>query len=163
MAGRRLHLQRYGLTNVNYQYLGAYRFKVVVSDPDDTGADPNVFLFLRHPPDPNTQVVFDEFHAIASPADMVDYPVGEPNEQTTYPFFRWHEVILDFRSISLVDGETQQCGLHEKTWQTIIREIGILLEALDKMDELVLLEEVDVGAPAGESAGSQSSGSSQSG
>lgn len=155
MATRRLLLQRYGLTNVNFLYLGAYRLKIVASDAENTGADPNIFLFLRRLPDTDTGVVYDDFHALASPADMAEYPIGEPSDQTTYPFFRYHTLILDFRATALA----------EKSWQTIVKEVDVLLKSLDRLDQLVEVETVTVGTPsdAGNSASSTGSESSQSG
>ena len=152
MASRRLRLRRFAVTNVNFQFLGAYRLKVVVDDPEDSGADPNVFLFLRRPPDPVTGAVLDDFHAITSPADLAEYPEGQPSDTTTYPFFRRNEIVLDFRNVSLAD----------QVWLTVLREVGVLQRALDVLDELVQVDEVMVGEPAG-AGGSSSSGSSQSG
>lgn len=149
---RRLHLKKYTLGNVNYLYLGAYRLKIEARDTEDTGADPNVFLFLRRPLDPVTGLVLDEFHAIASPADMVEYPESEPSDKTTYPFFRARDLTLDFRAESMADD----------AWQTIVREVGVLLISLDRMDTLVLAEEVNVGNPATDGGSSASVSESQS-
>lgn len=152
MAGRRLRLRRYAVANVNFQRLGAYRLRVVADDPENTGADPNVFLFLRRPPDPVTGQVLDDFHAIASPADLAEYPVGEPSPQTTYPFFRYDQVVLDLRGVALAD----------EVWLAVLREVGVLQRALDKLDELVVVDEQMVGEPGGPDAGGASSGSSGS-
>lgn len=133
---RRLLLTRRELTEVNYQQLGAFRLRVEVTDPDNTGADPYVFLFLRGPLNPYDQTTQDDFHAVASPVDMAEYPVGEPNNATPYPFFRLDYVELDFRA-------TKQA---QDTWVLIVAEIDNLLRALDRMEDLVVVEEQWVGS-----------------
>jgi hypothetical protein len=138
MAGRRLKLVRKAVTQVNYQFLGAYRLRIEVSDPDNTGADPNVFLFLRRPVNPYNQEVLDDFHAIASPVDLAEYPVGEPNALTTYPFYRIDFIELDFRSTAQAND----------TWTLIVAEVDALLRALDRLDALEVVEETYVGADA---------------
>lgn len=147
MAGRRLKLTRKAVTQVNYQHLGAYRLRIEVSDPDNTGADPNVFLFLRRPINPYDQTTLDDFMAIASPVDLAEYPVGEPNELTTYPIFRLDYVELDFRA-------TVQA---EQTWVLVVAEVDALLRALDRLDSLEVIEETYVGNTS--DVGNSSSGS----
>lgn len=134
---RRLKLTRSQLVEVNYQYLGAFRLRVEVSDPSGSGADPYVFLYNRRPLDPYTNTADDDFMAIASPGDMAEYPVGQPRAGTTYPFFRTNVVELDFRA-------TEQA---EETWALIVLEVGNLCKILDRMDQLVPTAELWVGAP----------------
>lgn len=151
MAGRRLKLVRKAVTQVNYQFLGAYRLRIEVSDPGNTGADPYVFLYLRRPVNPYNGDVLDDFHAIASPVDLAEYPVGEPNALTTYPFYRIDFIELDFRS-------TEQAN---DTWTLIVAEVDALLRALDRLDTLEVVEETFVGADAdtGNSASNSNSNS----
>lgn len=136
MAGLRLKITRKQLTQVNYQYLGAFRLRVEVSDADNTGADPHVFLFLRRPINPYDHSVLDDFLAVASPVDLAEYPVGEPRDGTTYPIFRLDYVELDFRATSQA----------EETWLLIVQEVDTLLKAMNRMEQLVVVEETWVGA-----------------
>jgi hypothetical protein len=133
---RRLKLTKYQVTEVNYQFLGAFRLRVEVTDPTDSGADPYVFVYNRRPVNPYNQEVTDDFHAVASPGDLAEYPVGEPNGQTAYPFFRLDYVELDFRS-------TEQA---ERVWQLIVAEVDVLMKSLDRMETLVPTDETWVGA-----------------
>lgn len=144
---RRLKLTRSQLTEVNFQYLGAFRLRVEASDPTDSGADPYIFLYNRRPLNPYDQTAADDFMAVASPGDLAEYPVGEPDGRTTYPIFRLDYVELDFRS-------TEQA---EKVWLLIVAEADTLMKALDRMEQLVPTEEVWVGAAP--DAGSSESGS----
>ena len=155
MADRRLLLTRSELQNVNYYWLSAFRLRVDVSDPSDSGADPNVFLYLQRPVNPYDGSVDSDFHAVAGPVDMAEYPVGEPRDGTAYPFFRLPYIELDFRSTEVV----------EKIWALLILEVGQLLNALNRMDQLVQTEQLWVGAPlpSDPPPGSGSSGSSMSG
>lgn len=149
---RRLKVKKYDVPNVNYQWLGAYRLRIEVSDPSGSGADPYVFLYLRNLPNPYDGSVTDVFHAVASPVDLAEYPIGEPDERTTYPFYRLDYVELDFRST-----ETAQ-----ESYILILEEINNLLLALDRLDLLVAAEETWVGAGAPPDDGSSSSSASAS-
>lgn len=148
---RRLKLTRSQLTAVNYQYLGAFRLRIDVSDPTDSGADPCVFVYNQRPVNPYNNTVVADFMAITSPGDLAEYPVGQPNQNTTYPFFRLDYVELDFRS-------TEQA---EDTWLLIVAEVSNLILALNRMDQLVQTEEVWVGA-ANEEGHSESASTSTS-
>jgi len=148
MANRRLKLQKFELENVNFQWLGAYRLRIEVTDPNESGADPYIFLFLRRPANPYNGDTFDDFHGAASPVDMEYYPVGEPNGLTSDPFYRLDVLELDFRSLS----EFQE------TWTLIVADASNLLLALNRMEELTPTEEVYVGADD-ETGGSSSSSS----
>lgn len=143
---RRLKLTRSQLTQVNYQYLGAFRLRVEVSDPTDSGADPFVFLYNAAPVNPYDGVQRADFLAVASPVDLSEYPAGEPNDATTYPFFRLNYVEVDFRS-------TEQA---EKAWTLIVLEVDNLLKALDRMEQLEVSEETWVGAELDGSSESES-------
>jgi hypothetical protein len=142
---RRLKLTKFHVPNINYQYVGAYRLRVEATDPLGTGADPNVFVYLRAPENPDGSTD-DYFQAVASPVDMSEYPAAAPTTGTPYPFFRLDYVELDFRAVSDAD----------EALATIIREVDALLHALGKLDRLVPSEEFWVGEPA-EAAGSSSS------
>lgn len=148
---RRLKIRRFAVINTNFLRLGAYRMKVTVEDDGNTGADPNVFLFLRRETDPVTGQQLDDFHAVASPADMAEYPISEPNGQTTYPFFRHHTFEVDFRAVRLAD----------EAFTIIVREVGILVEALNTLDTLTQVAEISVGDDA-DAGNSQSDSQSQS-
>ena len=132
---RRLKLRKYNVVNVNYQYLGAFRLRVVAEALPGEDTDPNVFVFKREPPDPYTGVDVDTFCAICSPVDLADFPALEPDVNRNYPFFRRAEIELDFRATSQA----------EEIWLTIIREVGTLMQAMDRLEQLVLTEEVVVG------------------
>ena len=149
---RRLKLSRSQLTQVNYQYLGAFRLRVDVSDPTDSGADPFVFLYNAAPVNPYNGEQRADFLAVASPVDLSEYPAGEPNDATTYPFFRLNYVELDFRS-------TEQA---ERAWELIVLEVDNLLKALDRMEQLEVAEETWVGAAPDDTGESASASDSQS-
>lgn len=152
MAGRRLKLTRKQVVHVNYQWLGAFRLRVEVTDPDNTGADPNVFIYLKRPVNPYDGTVLADWHGIASAPDMTEYPVGEPWDATTLPFFRLDYFEIDLRSTALV----------EETWALIVAEVDQLLRALDRLEQLVVTAETYVGAEAEGSSASESSSGSQS-
>ena len=143
---RRLKIARSEVTHVNYQSLGAFRLRIDVTDEDNTGADPNVFIFNRLPANPFVTEPIDDFMAVASAVDMAEYPVGEPHTDTTFPFYRSSSLELDFRATSQV----------EEVWLLIVADITNLLAALDRLEELTVTQEVWVGETGG--SGSSSSG-----
>jgi hypothetical protein len=149
---RGLRLTKSEVVNVNLGRLGGYRLRIEASDPGGTGADPNVFLFLRGPLDPHSQEFQDRWQGVAGPVDMADYPVGEPDTTTTYPYYRTDTIEVDLRAA---------CYATE-IWAEVVTEVSVLLEALDCLENLTPTESVDVGTAA-ESTGGSSSSSSSSG
>lgn len=148
---RQLKLTRSGLALVEYQWAGAFRMRIDASDPNATGADPAVFLYRQDPINPYTNTASAVFFAVASIADIAEYPVGEPNEALAFPFFRLDYIELDFRTTSQA----------LEVWQIIISEVASLLAALDRMDELVELDIAYVGTAPTEGV-SESVSSSES-
>lgn len=151
---RWLKLVKSTVTNVNYQFLGAYRLRVDASNPNpgESVADPNVFLYQRNLPNPYDGSITDVWLGVASPVDMAEFPVGEPNTETAFPFYRLDYFEIDLRST----------GLADEVYTLVIKEVNNLLIALDKLEALIPVEEVLVGdIPS--SNGSDSSGSSQGG
>lgn len=134
MAGQ-LKLVRKELTEVEYQWAGAFRMRIEASDPNNTGADPNVFLYRRDPVNPYTGEASDVFFAVASVADLADYPVGEPDPDKPYPFLRLDYIELDFRASSQA----------KEVWEIVVREVNALLECLGRMANLVEVETQFVG------------------
>lgn len=133
----RLRITKKQLTEINFEYLGAFRLRVEVDDPSNSGTDPNVFVYNRRPMDAFNQGIADVFFAIASPGDLAEYPIGEPISTTTFPFYRLNYVELDFRATKLA----------EEVWLTIVQEINTLMQILDRMEQLVPVAEIWVGAP----------------
>lgn len=145
---RRLKLTKSEVVNANFQYLGAVCLRVEAEDAENTGADPNVFMYLRAPQNPYDGSTNDVFHAIASPADMAEYPAGQPSSNTRYPFYRLPYIELYFRAVSQLND----------AWTTIVSEVGTLQHALDVLERLTPTEEVTVGDP--DTDGSSSSSAS---
>lgn len=135
---RALKLRKSAMVDVSYQFVGAYRLRVEVVDVDG-GMDPNIFLYRRDPYNPVTNEQLDVLFAMASPVDMADYPVGEPDPDAEFPFFRLDYMEIDVRSTRVAD----------ETWTTIVREANTLVLALDRLEELEEVEDVWAGPPPG--------------
>ena len=150
---RGIRLQRFEPENTNHWHLRAYRLRVEAVEACG-GIDVNVFVYRRHPADPHTGQIFDEFVAVAGPVDMADRPIGAPAEGSD-PFFRLSYVELDVRSSE----EFQQI------WEDLKTEVCVLVEAMDRLDQLKLAEEVWCGdscATAVSESSATSSGSEAS-
>ena len=130
-----LKLVRQELTSVQYQWAGAFRMRIDATDPNGTGADPNVFLYRRDPVNPYTGEAADVFFAVAAPADIADYPVGQPDPSKPYPFLRLDYVELDFRAVTQANA----------VWTIVVREVNALLVLLSRLEDLTVVAEEYVG------------------
>ena len=129
---RGIKLRRAQIKNANHWHLRGFRLDVRVMEAIG-GMDQYVFVFRRHPPDPYTGVIFDEFCGVASVVDLAEYPVGAPDPDSgTHPFFRSDHVCLDVRS----------SAHHDEVWLSIQNEVCNLVEALDRFDILEVAEEI---------------------
>lgn len=130
---RRLQLKRFAVRNINAQWYGAFRLRVEAHQAENM--DPNVFMYRRDPANPYTSDATDTFFTVASPVDMAEFPPGQPNPGNAVPFFRKSWVELDFRS-------TEQAM---QAWQLILKEVSTLIDAMNRLDELQMVEAVWVG------------------
>src|SRR5262245_29878407 len=121
---RRLHVKRYAVRNIDANYYSAYRMRVEVVAAENM--DKRIFLYRRDPVNPYTNEPTDTFFTIASPADLEEFPPEEPDANKAFPFFRKDFVELDFRSLRIA----------MNAWQVILREISVLIEALNKLEDL---------------------------
>lgn len=144
---RAIRLTRLDIKNANHYHLRGFRLRVEVAEVSG-GMDRNVFLYRRHPPDPRTGEIVDEFATVCSFPDLAEYPVGDPSTTTDLPFLRKDFVELDVRS-------TRDCEL---VWETIRSQACALAAALDRADVLQEVETVWCGIPpASDSSASSAS------
>lgn len=134
-ATRTLSLVRSEAGRYEYQYFGALRLRVDVVDA--VHIDPHIFVYRRDMSSPYTPDASptDTFFAVASPADMDDYPLDNPDAKKAFPFFRKRVVELDFRSTLLAD----------EAWQVIVQEAAVLIHATNKLEILKHAETVPIG------------------
>jgi len=134
-ATRQFVLVRQEAGRYEYQYFGALRLRVEVHDEVDF--DPNIFVYrqdLATPYTPDASPT-NTFMAVASPADMAEYPIGAPDPKKAFPFFRQDWVELDFRSTLHAD----------EAWKKLVEEAAILLHAFNRLEELQESEVVTIG------------------
>ncbi len=120
--------------NVDYIHFSAYRLRVEIEEA--VGLDDRVFLYQRRPVNPHTGDYTDVFVTVCSPVDMEDYPPDEPDPARQYPFFRLNFAELDFRATSQAT----------EAYDIIVRELGTLCRALDRLERLQVVSSVWVGA-----------------
>ena len=126
----RIQLTRYGVENINWLYFGAYRMRVEVTAVEGAGLDRSIFIYRRVPISPYTGVNYDDFCAVAGPAQMADVPIGEPDANRYWPFYRLDYVELDFTSPQLA----------EEVWNTIKNEARILCEGMGRYSQLAVAD-----------------------
>ena len=99
---------------------GSYAITLTVLSA--TCLDKELFVFQRKPR--MALGVFDQFSHVASPADLEEYPVGQPT--AAVPFFRLAQATLVFRELDLL-----MCSL-----QAAKKDICMLVETINQMDVL---------------------------
>jgi len=125
-GGHSITLYRYGVTGVEDQPGNtiAYRMKVVASDAENM---PNeIFVYRRLLPTTTGQDTQDRFENVASPADIAEYAVGEPEAGRV--LFRLSEIDLVSRNLEL---------LYEG-WDHIVHDVWRLARALNQIETLEL-------------------------
>jgi hypothetical protein len=135
------------MTVQDYQALGVFRIRFEIIDAENI--DQEVFLYRRHPPDPYTGDEKDEFCAIASPVDLVEYPINAPDINKDFPFLRKNFADLLFRSTSEAEAAKEE----------IITQLNVLLDALCRADQLNVAQDIWIPSPPGLSASASASGS----
>jgi len=111
----------------------AFRLRVTAHDNELMPAE--IFVYEQRVLDPYTAGTIDDFTHIASPIDLLLYPIGLPDPAQFPAFFR--KAVVDF----LVPGQTQA----ETAWQEIHDQVCLLVDALDALDMLVEVEVVRCG------------------
>ena len=109
----------------------AQRMRVEVTDYNNV--DPNIFVYKRNEPDPNTDTYRDTFEAVASPNDIEELPAGAPRDDS--PYFRLSEIDVMSRSMDMLN----------ETWALILADRDELIRTLTYTCEL----DVDAVSQAG--------------
>lgn len=137
MATRRIRLTRYAPETLIFNNYGAYRLRVEVTAVEGPDLDSNIFIYRRNPPSPYTTLNCDNFEAVAGPNQLAQYPAGEPDPDQGWPFYRLPYVELDVMS-------SEQA---EAIWTEIQAEANALVGALDRLSQLVTVQDVWLPGP----------------
>lgn len=137
MATHRIRLTRYAPETIVFNNYGAYRLRVEVTAVEGPDLDANIFVYRRNPPSPYTTLNCDNFEAVAGPNQLAQYPAGEPDPDQGWPFYRLPYVELDVMS-------TEQA---EAIWAEIQAEANALVGALDRLSQLVTVQDVWLPGP----------------
>jgi len=132
---RYIKLTRSEIKEVNHYHIRGFRIRVEASDA--VGMPNEVFVYARHPPNPHTGEVVDEFLTVASFPDLAEYPANDPDPTKAFPFLRKSFIELDVRSMKDV----------ENIWRLVVELVCFLRAALNRADQLVVAETVDCGQP----------------
>ena len=151
MTERRILLTRFEAVNVNYKRYGVYRMRIEASDAEGDDLDNYIFIYKRNPVSPYTNQNCDPFCAVVGPAQMAQYPPGEPDPDNNWPFYRLDFVELDFPSQTRADA----------AWSIIKQEACLLVEGLGKLTQLQAVETIWCPSPP-DSISSQSESVSES-
>lgn len=119
-----------------------YRLYVQAVDPK--GLEKEIFVYQRKPVLYQNEIYKDDFSGVASPADMEEYQIGEP-EEASKPFFRLDYVDLVFRNVDLLIEALQ--GLASDTAE--------LIRAKRSFDAQTTLGDITIGNPESSSSSSE--------
>jgi hypothetical protein len=150
--GRGIQLTRSSIKDANHWFLRGFRLRIEVTEV--TGGMPeHVFVYRREPANPETGTIDDTFQTVASLPDLSEYPVGAPDPERPFPYFRDNFIEVDVRST----------GDFQNVWERIHAEVCNLVDILNRADNLVVDEVVWCGdqPPTSESA-SESASESES-
>jgi len=139
---RRIGLQRYQAENVNLFNRTAVRLRVLAVGAE--GMEPEIFVFRRITETGGGYI--DYYQSVASPALMQTLPIGDPDP--LHPTHPEH-----FR-MSVIDGYQRSHLETNKIWEALVREINVLVVAMDQYDALQLEE--TYACEVGEEPGSSS-------
>ena len=152
MASRGIRLVRKEVRSTNHWHLRAFRLRIEAADACGPDIDPNIFIYRRHPPDPETHERFDEWCAVVGPVNLAELPVDDPPQDGSTPFFRKSFIEVDVRSADEAKG----------LWETVRDQVNILLDALERLDNLETVDDVWLGACPTDSSESASESESES-
>ncbi len=119
-----------------------YRTYIEAFEP--RGLEREIFMYQRTPVLYKGSSHKDVFQGIASPADMEEYPIGDPS--TGSPFFRLAIADLVFRDLDRLT----------KSIELIAKDTEELIRAMAGLDVLKSLGTIDVGNPESSSSSSSS-------
>lgn len=105
-------------------------FRVQIVASDGLMMPEEVFLFKQNLLNPKTGMTGEEFCAVASPEDIVCFPVDAPKTGQSPPFFRKDtiDVIVGSRKTVL------------DLWDAVKKQVCELVLALNRKDRLVVVE-----------------------
>lgn len=118
-------------SEVDLGLIGAIRLRIVAENK--INMDPNIFVWERLPKSPHQEEAESIASHVASPADMAEFPVGEPNPGV--PFFR--RSYIDFKLRSTID-----CNA---AYDRTEINVGVLIDGLKALDALEVVSTVCIG------------------
>lgn len=129
MSQRQLTIEK-RITEITGQ--GSHRLQMWVTDYQDI--DPNVFVYQRLNPVPPAVDPSDEYVNIASAADMVEYPIDNPDPALPQ-FFRKTAIDIIFRSVDLMNRSIE---VMESDLRNMVRNLDIL--DIQGEDDTIIIE-----------------------
>lgn len=129
---RRIKLTKYASSTETYNNYGAYRLRIEVAEVFGADLDEYVFIYRAVAPSAYTGQNCDVFEAVAGPGQLAAYPAGQANPDQGWPYYRLNYVELD------VISATQA----ESIWKEIQSQVCVLVAAMDKLDNLKVIENV---------------------
>lgn len=103
---------------------GGYRLRIDVEEVRGDGWDTHLFVYRRRPVNIYTGEERDICVAVAGPAQLADYPAGQPDPDQGWPYYRLPYAIYD-----VISSQTA-----EEIWLTAEEQINTLMEALNRLD-----------------------------
>lgn len=133
---RGITLTRYTSPNVTLLNRGdGVRLRITASDGLSMANE--VFLLKRRILDAQTGAITNEFCAVASPEDLIAYPIDAPHITASPAYFLSDTVDVVVGSVTTAD----------QIWQEVKTRVCKLVEALNRKDELSTEDVVDCGTP----------------
>ncbi len=127
---RAVKLTRLAADTSTYNNYGAYRLRIEVAEVSGADLDEYLFIYRAIAPSAYTGQNCDVFEAVAGPSQLAAYPAGAANPDQGWPYYRLNYVELDVISATQADS----------IWKEIQKQVCVLVAAMDKLDNLQVVE-----------------------
>jgi len=135
----RITLTRYGVTDVDFDYLSGHRIRVEAeatpgdSEDEEGEMTAKIFVWARGPVHGTTGDQEEWYERVANLSDLANYPEDEPDEQSDYPVFRRSYFEIDVPVYADV----------QRVWDNIRARTQALVDAFNLYSAMQIVETED--------------------
>jgi len=134
---RRLHLVRYEPVRLNFWYYSAWRIRIECTEAQGDDLDKYIFIWKYGDLNPYSGNRESVAQAVCGTTDIADLPIGEPDPDRRWPFYR-----LDF-----IEFDVPAKSMAQNVWDIVRHEAQVLATATMEFSNLEEVERLWVPTP----------------